>query len=61
MIAVNNPIVGVAPDAMAKAMESGTATTATVKPDKISLLKKEKLYPCFKYSKRIGWNIYYCV
>ena len=36
MMAVNNPASGFKPEAMAKAMAKGSATTATVKPAPMS-------------------------
>ena len=38
-MAVNIPTIGVAPDAIAKAIDSGIATIATVKPEKKSRFK----------------------
>ena len=40
MMAVNNPASGFSPEAMAKAMASGSATTATVSPAAKSLAKR---------------------
>ena len=39
MIAVNRPASGLSPDAMANAIASGSATTATVRPAAKSLAK----------------------
>ena len=45
MIAVTSPALGVAPDAMAMAMLSGNATSATVIPASPSLRNKGQEYP----------------
>ena len=47
MNAAYNPDKGVTPATKAKAIASGTKAIATVKPDKISILKSEKDAPSF--------------
>ena len=40
MIAVKIPMIGIAPEAIANAIDSGIATIATVSPDSKSFFKK---------------------
>jgi hypothetical protein len=46
MMAVNKPASGLSPDAMAKAMAKGKATTPTVMPAAMSAPNCSREYPC---------------
>src|SRR3972149_8588377 len=56
MIAVYSPLSGVTPEAMAKAMASGSATIPTVMPANKSFLKRKKVYFSLKQIHDFGMN-----